>query len=383
MADYGSMSAADINASMGLTGAGYQDQALLNNIFGNFGQQTDYYSGLGAAYGRATGGFGGTIDANSFPDAGLANNPYYQAGMGGIGSDTAHDPYAWTLAQSSPYAEPHLPPSNGPYPNLGYNPGMANSFANPTMGGADQNTYGVDPGAWASMSAGDRATFNRAMGGGTSSQPYQGNPNYLPGPMAGQPPIQQAPDPAQGYPSGTGTGAAGAGGANVGNTYGTSGQNPSFGGGGMAPGYGGFQGGNNPYSIPANLLQQMSQSDIMQFNNMMAQQQGGGGYQNVSDGASAQRNQIAQQLMQQQNQPPIDMNAQQFKNLQTSPYYPDLYPSQNLGNGMYGRGDYSNMPLYTSPSWPASSPANIPGNSEYPRIPEVPIETPQQYYGGG
>jgi hypothetical protein len=283
MADYGSMSAADINASMGLTGAGYQDQALLNNIFGNFGQQTDYYSGLGAAYGRATGGFGGTIDANSFPDAGLANNPYYQAGMGGIGSDTAHDPYAWTLAQSSPYAEPHLPPSNGPYPNLGYNPGMANSFANPAMSGADQNTYGVDPGAWASMSAGDRATFNRAMGGGTSSQPYQGNPNYLPDPMAGQPPVQQAPDPAQGYPSGTGTGAAGAGGANVGNTYGTSGQNPSFGGGGMAPGYGGFQGGNNPYNIPANLLQQMSQSDIMQFNNMMAAQ---GGAQPASMGST-------------------------------------------------------------------------------------------------
>jgi hypothetical protein len=80
-----------------------------------------------------------------------------------------------------------------------------------------------------------------------------------------------------------GIGSTGAGDANVGNTYGTSGQNPAIGGGGTAPGYGGFQGGNNPYNIPANLLGRMSQSDIMQFNNMMAAQ---GGAQPASMGST-------------------------------------------------------------------------------------------------
>jgi hypothetical protein len=59
------LSAAQINASMGLPGAAYQNQAALNQNFNNFGQQTDYYSQLGAAYGRQTGGFGSSpmVDA--------------------------------------------------------------------------------------------------------------------------------------------------------------------------------------------------------------------------------------------------------------------------------------------------------------------------------
>src|SRR6187399_1644723 len=54
-------------------------------------------------------------------------------GQGGIGSDATRDRMAWTLAQQSPYATPYQPPSNGPYPNQGYNPGMENWFANPGM----------------------------------------------------------------------------------------------------------------------------------------------------------------------------------------------------------------------------------------------------------
>ena len=61
-------------------------------------------------------------------------------GQGGIGSDALRDSMAWTLAQSSPYATPYQPPSNGPLPNLGYNPGMENWFANPGM-----NQFNPDP----------------------------------------------------------------------------------------------------------------------------------------------------------------------------------------------------------------------------------------------
>jgi hypothetical protein len=57
MTDFGGLSADQINASMYGGFSPAQGQSVLNNIFGNFGQQTDYYSGLGAAYGRQTGGF--------------------------------------------------------------------------------------------------------------------------------------------------------------------------------------------------------------------------------------------------------------------------------------------------------------------------------------
>jgi hypothetical protein len=79
MADFGGMSADQINSSMGFGpgGVGAQGQNQLNNIFGNFGQQTDYYSGLGAAFGRGTGGFNG----GALPDAGPLN-PIYGGGSG-------------------------------------------------------------------------------------------------------------------------------------------------------------------------------------------------------------------------------------------------------------------------------------------------------------
>jgi hypothetical protein len=71
MADFGGMSADQINASMGFGpgGVGAGGQAQLNNIFGNFGQQTDYYSGLGAAYGRGVGepsGMGSVFDQSAY-----------------------------------------------------------------------------------------------------------------------------------------------------------------------------------------------------------------------------------------------------------------------------------------------------------------------------
>jgi hypothetical protein len=80
---------------------GAANQAALNNIFNNFGLQTDYYSGLGAAYGRATGGFDGGAPApqpapqpaaaqlpapmSSVFDTGAGAVPYYGGGGGGGG----------------------------------------------------------------------------------------------------------------------------------------------------------------------------------------------------------------------------------------------------------------------------------------------------------
>ena len=56
------LSADQINSSMGLGpgGVGAQDQNVLNNNFNSFGKQTDYYSNLGASYGRNTGYYGDT-----------------------------------------------------------------------------------------------------------------------------------------------------------------------------------------------------------------------------------------------------------------------------------------------------------------------------------
>jgi hypothetical protein len=74
--------------------------------------------------------FGGP-DTNLYGYPGSGNLADTRSGAGGIGSDTARDRMAWTLAQQGPAITPT--PSNGPYPNLGYNPGMSNYFANPAM----------------------------------------------------------------------------------------------------------------------------------------------------------------------------------------------------------------------------------------------------------
>jgi len=175
---YPAWSAAQINNSMGMGpgGAGAQNQNVLNNLYtgGGFGAQTNAYSAAGAGYGRLTGGFANT-------PAGYAAARY---GGGGIGGENARDSLAQTMAGGSsrttnPYAGMILGPAANPsyfnpgtyagdkgnygipfngqpqagdigfskqpsYPNLGYNPGMGNSFANPGMNGNPfQNRFGL------------------------------------------------------------------------------------------------------------------------------------------------------------------------------------------------------------------------------------------------
>jgi hypothetical protein len=163
------MSSSQINASMG-----WNPYASFNpfaNTPGGFGGQTDYYSNLGAAFGRQTGGFNaspgypsGNVqrgadlpapDTSGYDPLGGGTPPGYNPfdsstyGMllggwgqpqpqaqpqassgGGIGSDALRDRFAWQLAQSSPYATPQHAPQTSGMPNLGYNPGMSNWFAN-------------------------------------------------------------------------------------------------------------------------------------------------------------------------------------------------------------------------------------------------------------
>jgi len=88
---------------------------------------------------QGVGGIGGNANTYGYPASGFiggqdafAGQPQQTpSGQGGIGSD--RDPYGWMYAQQSPYATPQNAPANGPYPNLGYNPGMSNYFANPSM----------------------------------------------------------------------------------------------------------------------------------------------------------------------------------------------------------------------------------------------------------
>jgi len=83
----GQLGIGDISAYNKMPGIG-ADQALYNNIFGNFGQQTDYFSGLGAAYGRATGGFGAPGSNPGWQDPGAATPGYdpFSPGYGGQGA---------------------------------------------------------------------------------------------------------------------------------------------------------------------------------------------------------------------------------------------------------------------------------------------------------
>jgi hypothetical protein len=236
------MSAAQINAGMWGNYSPGAAQATANNIYGagGFGAQPAYYAGLGAAYGRATGGFGGYGAANADPltpvgggaipggsrsmnlmrgggigsDAARApaqpqpawspspapdpyafvssapssgqvgpygsafnfqpgsmaggaipggsasmnrmraggQNPYAGMILGPMGNPTAYNPGSYAGDQSNygiPYRGASLPGDIGftpqsPMPNLGYNPGMQNLFANPAMGGgAFQGRFGM------------------------------------------------------------------------------------------------------------------------------------------------------------------------------------------------------------------------------------------------
>jgi hypothetical protein len=104
-------------------------QAQLAALYGpqGFGGQTDYYSALGAAYGRGTGGFGG--GGNGIPGAYPAGTvtsapmPGYQLDpTPDVGAGGGYDPYA-TQNPFGGYAAPT--PGSG-----GYNPFDSSTWAN-------------------------------------------------------------------------------------------------------------------------------------------------------------------------------------------------------------------------------------------------------------
>jgi len=110
-------------------------QQAQNNVFasgGGFGQQTADYAGAGAAYGRATGGFGGGAQPSSVFETGA--DPYQDwlqssgygggGGGGGIGSDAARapnqpdpTPQQWYTGGYNPYSPQTFAPTA--QPNIG------------------------------------------------------------------------------------------------------------------------------------------------------------------------------------------------------------------------------------------------------------------------
>jgi len=137
------MSSAQINASMGWPGPQAQNQALLNSIFSNFGRQTDYYSGLSAAFGRQTGGFRPGMPATPTPPVTRGPNlpsPYSPSPFAG-----GYNPYTQAaearaaLARAMQTGAGAMGRFGTPNINLGYNPGMANTFA--PQGGFNSNPF--------------------------------------------------------------------------------------------------------------------------------------------------------------------------------------------------------------------------------------------------
>lgn len=102
---FGSWSADDVNRSMGMGsgGLGQQGQAQLDNIFNNFGKQTDYYSNLGASYGRQTGGFGGYGGNNDpFSPVGGGASPAGQVQRGPDLPDLSYNPFGGSKGGVAP-----------------------------------------------------------------------------------------------------------------------------------------------------------------------------------------------------------------------------------------------------------------------------------------
>ena len=200
------MSADQINSSMGMGpgGAGAINQAALNNNFNNFGQQTDYYSGLGAAYGRATGGFGGYGGQND-PFSPASGGGYNDgAGMSGQGATggLARNPDGSINQQDPGNIAAYWAAMGGGTPTAS-NTGSSgtNSMAGALWGGTNSNTGApaiggggsfpsVDPtpnvgagagggGAWSpaltaggqidQSNAGNIAKYWELMGGGANS----------------------------------------------------------------------------------------------------------------------------------------------------------------------------------------------------------------------
>jgi hypothetical protein len=144
------------------------------NIGGGYGGNANSYGVDPGMWGRMSAGDQATFN-RAMQASGAQGTP---SGQGGIGSDTSRDQLAWTMAQSSPYAGAQSPPANGPYPNLGYNPGFGGDFSagggmqqyNPQQMTNDlQRTLGEIGGggrSWQAlgMSPSDVQTFTNAVG---------------------------------------------------------------------------------------------------------------------------------------------------------------------------------------------------------------------------
>jgi hypothetical protein len=246
------------NTNANLAYVGGQNQAALNNAYGpqGFGGQTDYYSALGAAYGRATGGFGG--GGNGIPGAYPAGTvtsapmPGYQLDpTPDVGAGGGYDPWG------GGYAAPT--PGSG-----GYNP-----FDSSTWSAAPQQPFGggAGPGSsgrnnlasllWQGANSGYGAPALTGPSGGSSSYPYQGNPYYLPAPMQGGAAVPGGGgfgSPGFGIGQTNYTGQPGfglqigsVGPGSVGQAYGTVPSSNPFTG---EPGYG-FGGFTSPFSTPS------------------------------------------------------------------------------------------------------------------------------------
>jgi hypothetical protein len=265
---------------------------------GGFGNQTAYYSGLGAAYGRATGGFGGYGAPNADPftpvpgadgivrdasgqiDQSNAGNiaKYWEIMRGGAPSgNVSRGPDLPDLSQN-PFA-PQQPtyPSVDPTPNVGAGAGGGGGWSPALLanGQIDQSNAGNIAKYWELMGGGGGASSsapgssgrndlaaamwqgtNSNTGapdiGGTSSYPYSGNPYYMPSPMEGQDPIAKGGGFGKsgfgigqgmytgqpGFGLGIGT-INGNGAPNVGRIPGVNGDGTSFGYGGLTGGSGG------------------------------------------------------------------------------------------------------------------------------------------------
>jgi hypothetical protein len=123
------LSANQINRSIGMGsgGIGDQNQAQLNNLYGagGFGAQTAHYAGVGAAYGRGTGGFGGYGAANADPFTPVGSGG--GAGGGG-GASPSRVPGASSPFDSGTSAVPYLSGGGSPFGGGGFGSGGNRSF---------------------------------------------------------------------------------------------------------------------------------------------------------------------------------------------------------------------------------------------------------------
>lgn len=209
------MSADQINASMGWNPNAAQYDPWANTP-GGFGGQTDYYSSLGAAYGRETGGFSGgygggypsgtvergpdlpNLSYDPFGGGGIAPGATYDSSTGRYGGGSA-PAYDWGSyfsgitggQQSNPYTgvgagyDYYNPssyglgaswgaPSQPSYSSLGYDPSI--------FGGGFQSAPGAmfDPSFYGGGGAG--ATYDSSTGryssGGSPQPDYSWSGNF-------------------------------------------------------------------------------------------------------------------------------------------------------------------------------------------------------------